>query len=322
MFAPDLENRVILWLQSAGRDLLPLAELFSWLGAGALYLSVFALIYWWSDPRFGLRLFLVLNLSAALNAVLKMALHMPRPYWLDPRIQGIHPHASFGMPSGHAQSAAVVFGLLSVELRRRWVWAACAACVFFIGFSRLNLGVHSPSQVLCGWMLGAAVLVAFVKLEDPLLSWFRRRRPPAQAALCVGAAAALLALGLLIAWMFDDFEFPRRWVDNASSTFTPSVLANPLSMKNLVLSAAAFMGVTVGAVSTSACGGYEPAGPLSARLLRVAVGAIGLFFLFAIFGTFQGEDRWIANLWRFTRTSAAGFWVTGAAPLLFRRLGV
>jgi membrane-associated phospholipid phosphatase len=95
---------------------------------------------------------------------LKAALDRPRPRWPDP-VDSAH-YASF--PSGHAMTATVSLGLLLWLLRRGGpgpaVWwtavAVAAVSVAGVGLTRLWLGVHWASDVVGGWLLGAA-LVAF-----------------------------------------------------------------------------------------------------------------------------------------------------------------
>jgi membrane-associated phospholipid phosphatase len=91
-----------------------------------------------------------------LQLCLKPLFGRPRPS-VFPRLEQI---GSPAYPSGHAiVSAALAFGLLAICRRRPWrVPAACAAGLYVlaVGFSRVYLGVHYPSDVLAGWLLAAA----------------------------------------------------------------------------------------------------------------------------------------------------------------------
>lgn len=103
-------------------------------------------------------------LSGLLQQGVKAAVGRERPRWPDP-VDSAH-YAAF--PSGHAMTAVVSCGLLLWLLRRRGagprMWRAALAAAWIsvlgVGVTRLYLGVHWPSDVLGGWLLGAS-LVAF-----------------------------------------------------------------------------------------------------------------------------------------------------------------
>ena len=91
----------------------------------------------------------------------------------------------FSFPSGHATGAAAV-GILCAWMSTRWVvrrwgaqvgvWSVTAALIVLIGFSRVYLAVHFPTDVLAGWFLGAA----WAGLVILLAEWWStttRRRP-------------------------------------------------------------------------------------------------------------------------------------------------
>lgn len=67
---------------------------------------------------------------------------------------------SYSFPSGHSMaSAALALSVVLITWNTRfrwWVVAAASLYVVTIGFTRLYLGVHYPTDVLAGWSLGAA----------------------------------------------------------------------------------------------------------------------------------------------------------------------
>lgn len=108
--------------------------------------------------------------GSALQQGLKAAIGRPRPVWPDP-VDSAH-YAAF--PSGHAMTAVVVCGLLLWLLHRhgagRAVWRAAlalaAVSVVGVGLTRIWLGVHWPSDVLGGWLLGAMTVALAVATYD------------------------------------------------------------------------------------------------------------------------------------------------------------
>lgn len=95
-----------------------------------------------------------------LNNVLKIGFHRPRPAIFLPTVHTI----SSSFPSGHAMSAAIVYSTvayLAARLhKRRWarwlVMSAAFVLIALIAISRLYLGVHYPSDVVAGVVIGLA----------------------------------------------------------------------------------------------------------------------------------------------------------------------
>ena len=106
--------------------------------------------YYWKT---GLRLFYILMLSAVVNIFLKQWIMEPRPFHLDPTL-GLIQVEGFGMPSGAAQTVILLSGILLNSVRKKWAWILCINYVFWISLSRVYLGVHLPSDILGGWIVG------------------------------------------------------------------------------------------------------------------------------------------------------------------------
>lgn len=75
---------------------------------------------------------------------------------------------AFSFPSGHSITAMLLYGAIGFLVwrasRRTWLRilgvAVCVLLIVFVGFTRVYLGVHWPSDVLGAWLLGGAWLAA------------------------------------------------------------------------------------------------------------------------------------------------------------------
>lgn len=105
------------------------------------------------------RVWILTGLSTLLiQDVVKRLVARPRPE-LWPRLVEA---SSFSFPSGHALASATLYPLLAWDLTREGPRAvrvaaltAALALSLFIGFGRLYLGVHWPTDVAAGWTIGA-----------------------------------------------------------------------------------------------------------------------------------------------------------------------
>jgi membrane-associated phospholipid phosphatase len=96
------------------------------------------------------------------NEVLKYAFHRARPVLEHPLVE----LPSYSFPSGHALAATVFYGFAAILLwsyvaAKVWrvvIGTAIAAVILMVGFSRVYLGAHYPTDVLAGFLEGVAWL--------------------------------------------------------------------------------------------------------------------------------------------------------------------
>ncbi len=316
---------LILSLQGWGEGLLGPMNFFTFLGREEFFLLLMPVLYWSVDSRVGLRIAIYLTTSSFLNGVVKVAFHAPRPYWFDTRVRLLGaPESSFGIPSGHAQNAVVIWGGLAAALRKGWGWVAAIALMFLIGFSRLYLGVHFPTDVLAGWVIGGVLFGLLIWLESPVVRWFRRFTLRGQIAILFGLslAAILVAAGSIRA-VEAVFALPAEWVQNAALAAPEEPIA-PLSLSGTITTAAAFFGLVAGALWLERRGGFDVRGPLAARAGRFLVGLVGVLLFWmgldVLFGLIAADESLLGYVLRFIRYSVVGAWITALAPLVFVRL--
>ncbi|GAA2340774.1 phosphatase PAP2 family protein [Streptomyces kunmingensis] len=146
-----------------------------WAMRAACAVIVALLVWRLRDRVLGMWLLVTCALGTLVQQALKAAVGRPRPVWSDP-VDSAH-FAAF--PSGHAMTATVVCGLALWLLRRYGagpvLWGVALAVsvvsVLGVGLTRLWLGVHWPSDVLGGWLLGALTVAlsttAYEKWRGP-----------------------------------------------------------------------------------------------------------------------------------------------------------
>ena len=111
--------------------------------------------FFWSPSRFS-RVAMLLFISGLMNSFLKDFFQDSRPLielMLDPKVG-----TSYGWPSGHAQIAVTLWGLLAYELKNKWISIGAGTLILLIAFSRMYLGVHDLGDVVSGLIIGALIL--------------------------------------------------------------------------------------------------------------------------------------------------------------------
>jgi len=135
---------------------------FSFLGSVAAVttfcvLAIAAFLYF-RQARTAVLLAVTMAGMAVLDVALKLAFHRHRPVaYFGPT------PASYSFPSGHAMGSVCFYGVLAAILAARargrgaklCIWAGAVLLIGMIGYSRVYLGVHYPSDVIAGYCAGA-----------------------------------------------------------------------------------------------------------------------------------------------------------------------
>lgn len=188
-----MDEAVLRWLNARTAGWLDaLALTGTALGSGvALWIVLLGgtVFLWRSRHHYSVLLLWVSLLGGrTLNQVLKAAYDRPRPQLFGPEIQALgfrfdYP-SSTSFPSGHATTAVVIFGTLAylvarlepTRRQRRITLVGTGLVILVIGFSRVYLGVHYPSDVVAGYIAGF-VWATSCALGIEAVRYFRWRKP-------------------------------------------------------------------------------------------------------------------------------------------------
>jgi membrane-associated phospholipid phosphatase len=110
--------------------------------------------------------------NTAFTYGLKYSINRKRPYEEYPFLDVPYPDRSPSFPSGHTSIAFTAATALTLKYPK---WYVAVPAYFWAGsvaFSRMNLGVHYPSDVLAGALLGAGSAFATYKIN----AWFWQKR--------------------------------------------------------------------------------------------------------------------------------------------------
>lgn len=115
-------------------------------------------------------------IASAATQITKRIVLRQRPFIAQPslfvaRIEGEEPNYSF--PSGHATTAFATATTLAINYRKWYVIIPAYAWAGAIGYSRMRLGVHYPSDVLAGAVTGAAGAWLSYKIQQ---KWIKRTK--------------------------------------------------------------------------------------------------------------------------------------------------
>ena len=313
---------LIIAFQSAGDWLIAPMRFFSYLGNEEFFLLVLPLLYWSVDSSLGLRVGFILVTSNLLTNVGKLFFAAPRPYWLNPQVHAWWTtETTFGTPSGHALLAVSVWGIFAAYEKRKWIWVVSSVVIFFVGFSRIYLGVHFPHDVVVGWLFGAVILWAFVRYWEAAGAWLMKKTPSQQMVIAFFVSLVFIAIGFGAAALRSGYQIPEIWMTNSLLAVTD--MPNPVNPDFAFTSAGTFFGAAVGAAWIMSIGGYQASGPMKKRALRYVIGLIGIVILWMGLGElFPRNADLISYSLRFVRYSLVGWWVTGGAPWAFVRFNL
>ena len=296
-----------------------LTKFISVMGSAYFFIPVILFIFWWMDEKRGLLFGILTIVSGWINVFAKEVLQHPRPFNLEPSL-GLVFVPGYGAPSGHAKLSLTFWLAMAAWLSHLWmekkqhfltsrsfVWAFSILIILLVGFTRLYLGVHFPTDIFAGWLLGLIILAIWLIPGPSLMNRLAQAGLRAQ-----NISAAVIAL-LMNALLPEDKTLP--------ALFLGFCIGYNLMKHRFPFSAQ-------GEISEKKPG-------INIMLFRCLTGFIGMAVIFlasrlifpgegSLFGniTLWGRDSPFYDIGHFFRFGLLGFWVSAGAPYLFKAMGL
>lgn len=132
--------------------------------ANAFPILLFSFIFLAIKKKEGMYTLFTITIATILNVVLKNLISRERPTkpWLIDEV-------GYSFPSGHAMASMALYGMLIyfsfINIKNKYLkWGSIitlSLLILGIGFSRIYLGVHYPSDVLAGYALSLCIVLIF-----------------------------------------------------------------------------------------------------------------------------------------------------------------
>lgn len=275
------------------------------LGQEALFVAVACTILYCVDKKQGYRFLMMFHLGQLANQALKVVFAIPRPWVIDPAFEpyekAVPGATGWSFPSGHTQSAILMYGGIARIIRKWWAYAAAAVITLLVAFSRMYLGVHTLLDVSVSILLGLIVM-AFTEL---LFAKFGDKKNFVP--IVAGTGAALSFVYLVLVMIFD--KASALYVDDLSVASTLFGLS---------------FGFFCGSLIEAKFINYDVKAVWWIQIIKIALG-LGLMFLLRfvlkkLFGLIAGDDAALAALLDGLRYFLMIFFGLAVYPFAFRVL--
>ena len=162
------ELLVLQFLEGMRNDfLVKLFEGITMLGEETILILLIAILYFAYDKHLALRIGYITITSMCVNNIVKNIVKRPRPF-ASGAVNPARAHTATGysFPSGHTQTIATWSSAFAMYFKKAWVSVLAGVGIVAVAFSRLFLGVHYPSDVIVGAVLGVAIAVGLSVVYD------------------------------------------------------------------------------------------------------------------------------------------------------------
>ena len=281
-------------IKSMGDGFYFIMKSFTYIGRDQIYFAAIVILMWCVNYRIFSKFTLLVPFSGLIAETLKLAIHSPRPHRI-----GVE--TSLGMPSGHALSAVAFWGYLAYVLKKWYAWIISIVIIIGIGLSRVYRLSHYPSQVVVGFILGAALLAVFIFILKKS-KLFLRLSIRTQSIILIALPMIFLGASVLSYFLYAD----GLGLENLSGVIQLTGL---------------FAGFGIGLLLMRKQPDFSVKVIWWKQLIKIAVGALS-FILFPLVTKYScklTDNIFIESIIEFVLNFAMALWFVYIAPRLFIR---
>lgn len=175
----DWEVSLQEWLQGMiNSDIgISIVSFITMFGEELVMIAVLGFLYWCYDKNFGKFVGMNILIGIVVNPMLKNLAFRRRPYFDHPGIKILKPvdasadiynitAQGYSFPSGHTTNSTMLYSSLAKYKKGNKALLVIAIVLpFLVGLSRVMLGAHYVTDVLCGWVVGTGLMLLFSYLQ-------------------------------------------------------------------------------------------------------------------------------------------------------------
>ncbi len=166
MFAFELE--FLQFLEGLRTDTLnKFFEFVTMLGEETLMIIIVVTLWFAFDKRLAQKIAFITATSLGINGIMKNFLKVPRPFAAG-ELTCVRPDTATGysFPSGHTHNFATWITVAAIWFKKLWFAIFAGVLIILVGFSRLFLGAHYPSDVIVGGVVGSIIAIVGSTIYD------------------------------------------------------------------------------------------------------------------------------------------------------------
>lgn len=126
----------------------------------------------------GINMSIALAFTSVNTFALKRIIDRPRPAQTYPFIEALESETRYSFPSGHSSNAFCTATSLSLNFKKWYIVVPAYVWAGSVAYSRMHLGVHYPSDVLAGAVLGAGSAWLTYKIQERLHKKYAAKYKP------------------------------------------------------------------------------------------------------------------------------------------------